>query len=325
MINRCTPNPEFHWPDGTFWCFRQPIGFAERISLETSEAKQYEPAFAPCKPGRFLLGSGRLVSTVHACSQNRPGDSHCDRRLRHSRNLERGLVVLRLRRFLACASLFLTFFCASPAELDAETPRAEEPKGVLLLYLDEMSLPGERAADDGIRSVLGNKPDIRIYSEHLDTSLFPDPKFQAAQLAWLRNKYRDRRIDLVIAVGLPSQNLLPDIPTVFCGMERNGLSHATLPPNATAVWLSPDFEGTLTAAARLQPGAHQVVVLSGTTPWDRHVEMGLRNTPQPPGTHWDISYWDNISVEEMRLRLAALPKDTIVLYLSIVRDGAGHP
>ena len=238
--------------------------------------------------------------------------------------ISRRLVVLRLRRLSAGASLFLTLFCASPAKLNPETPPPEQPKGVLLLYMDEMSHPAERAADEGIRSVLGNKRDIRIYSEHLDTALFPDPKFQAAQSAWLKNKYRDRRIDLVIAVGLPSQTLLPDIPTVFCGMERNGLSYATLPPNATAVWPSPDFEGTLIAAARLQPGAHQVVVLSGTTAWDRHIEMGLRNTPQPPGTHWDISYWDNIPVEEMRLRLAALPRDTIVLFLSVVRDGAGH-
>ena len=237
----------------------------------------------------------------------------------------RGPVVLRLGRFLACASLFLTFLCASTAGLAPQTPQAEEPKGVLLLYRDEMSLPGERAADEGIRSVLGNNPDIRIYSEHLDTSLFPDPKFQAAQLASLRSKYRNRRIDLVIAAALPAQNLLPDKPTVFCGMEPNGLSHATLPPNSTAVWLSPDFKGTLAAAARLQPRAHQVVVLSGTSPWDRHVELGLRNTPPPPGTNWDISYWDNISVEEMRLRLAALPKNTIVLYLNIQRDGAGHP
>ena len=239
--------------------------------------------------------------------------------------ISRGPVVLRLGRFLACASLFLTFLCASTAGLAPQTPRAEEPKGVLLLYRDEMSLPGERAADEGIRSVLGNNPDIRIYSEHLDSSLFPDPKFQAAQLASLRSKYRNRRIDLVIAAALPAQNLLPDKPTVFCGMEPNGLSHATLPPNSTAVWLSPDFKGTLAAAARLQPRAHQVVVLSGTSPWDRHVELGLRNTPPPPGTNWDISYWDNISVEEMRLRLAALPKNTIVLYLNIQRDGAGHP
>ncbi len=195
---------------------------------------------------------------------------------------------------------------------------------MLLLYQDEMSLPGERAMDSGIRSVLGNKPDIQIYSEHLDTSLFPDPKFQAAQLAWYRSKYRDRRIDLVITAALLSQTILPDKPTVFCAIERNGLPHATLPANSTAVWLSPDFKGTLAAAARLQPKAHQVVILSGTSAWDRHLELRFRNTPPPPGTNWEINYWDDISVEEIRLRLAALPKDTIVLYLSIERDGAGH-
>ena len=163
--------------------------------------------------------------------------------------------MLRLRRFLAGASLLLILFCASPAKLDAETPQTEQPKGVLLLYLDEMSHPAERSADDGIRSVLGNKPDIRIYSEHLDTALFPDPKFQAAQSAWLKNKYRDRKIDLVIAVGLPSQTLLPDIPTVFCIVERNGLSHATLPPNATAVWPTHDFEGTLARRSSIAAGS----------------------------------------------------------------------
>src|SRR5271154_3246086 len=52
------------------------------------------------------------------------------------------LAVLWPRRFFACASLFLTLFCASPAKLDAETPPAE-PKGVLLLYMDEMSHPAE--------------------------------------------------------------------------------------------------------------------------------------------------------------------------------------
>ena len=239
--------------------------------------------FSPCKFGWFLLGYGRLISPGHECSQNRPGKNHRDKRLRHPRNLEH-LIVLRLRRFLACASLFLTFVSASPAELRAETPHAEEPKGVLLLYQDEMSLTGERAMDSGIRSVLGNKPDIQIYSEHLDTSLFPDPKFQAAQLAWYRGKYQDRRIDLIITAALLSQTIFPDKPTVFCAIERNGLPHATLPPNSTAVWLSPDFKGTLAAAARLQPKAHRVVVLSGTSDLGPPSRNGL---PKHSAAPWD--------------------------------------
>jgi hypothetical protein len=160
----------------------------------------------------------------------------------------------------ACSSLSPAPFCAPPAKLDPETPRAEEPKGVLLLYQEALSAPAERAVDSGIRSVLGNKTQIRIYSEHLDSSLFPDPKFQATQLAWYRSKYQDRKIDLIVAAGLLSQNILPEKPTVFCGIERNWLSHT--PANSTAVWLSPDFKGTLAAAARLQPKAHRLVVLS---------------------------------------------------------------
>jgi PAS domain S-box-containing protein len=235
-------------------------------------------------------------------------------------------MALRVRSFLGCASLVLVcIVCASAAEPNAAPPRAEEPKRVLLVYQDEMSLPAERALDSGIRSVFGNKLEIEIYSEHLDAFTFPDPKFQAAQLAWYRSKYRDRRIDLVFAIGLLPFTILPDIPTVFCAIDPSGLAPKSLPPNSTAVWLSADFEGTLIAAARLQPKAHQVVVLSGTSAWDRHLEMGARKALARNGPNWQINYWDDISVEEMRRRLTNLPKDTIVLYLSIERDGAGHP
>ena len=43
-------------------------------------------------------------------------------------------------------------------------------------------------------------------------------------MAWYQNKYRNRRIDLIVAVGLPSQIVFPDIPTIFCAIEPDGLS-----------------------------------------------------------------------------------------------------
>ena len=202
---------------------------------------------------------------------------------------------------------------------------ADQPKRVLLVYQDEMSLPAERAVDSGIRSVLGNKLEFQFYSEHLDQSLFPDPNFQAAQAAWFRNKYRNRKIDLVIAIGLVPQEFLRNTPTVLCGLDPAGLPHMTLPANSTAVWLSADFEGTLAAAARLQPTARQVVVLNGTSDWDRHIEVAAQKALPPRGTKWNINYWDGMSVDDIRSRLGKLPKDTIVLYVSIERDGAGHP
>jgi PAS domain S-box-containing protein len=234
-------------------------------------------------------------------------------------------VVLRARRFFECVSLVLILnFCALVAESQVGLSGVKEPKQVLLIYQDGMSFPGERAVDSGIRSVLDDKLENQLYGEHLDVSFFPDPKFQAAQLAWYRSKYRNRKIDLIIAIGVLPQIVLPGISTVFCGIESTARPQTTLPASWTAVWLSADIKGTLAVAARLQPKAHQVVILSGISAWDRHLELAARNTPPPSGNTWEVNYWDDISVEEMRSRLVKLPKDTIVLYLSILRDGAGH-
>ncbi len=235
-------------------------------------------------------------------------------------------VGLHVRRFTECVlSVLILGFCAFAAEPQRGAPTVPEPKRILLVYQNEMSLPGERAEDSGIRSVLGNNLQFQLYSEHLDLTLFPDSRFQARQVAWYRNKYRNQKIDLVIALGLDSQTVLPGSPTIFCNIEPTAQSRAVLPPNSTAVWLTADFRGTLAAAARLQPAAHRVVVISGTTAWDRHLEALTRANLSPIGANWEIDYWDDISVEEILSRLSKLSKDTIVLYLSIQRDGAGHP
>ena len=234
-------------------------------------------------------------------------------------------MVVRARSLLRLVSLLLVFsFRASAGEPYARAAGAAEPKRVLVIYQVDMNFPAIRDLDSGIRSVLGRSLDIQLYSEHLDVPLFPDPEFQAAQLDWFRKKYQDRKIDLVIEAGLLPQTFLPDIPTVFGGLDPAGLTRTPLPANSTAVWLSLDFKGTLTAAARLQPKAHQIVVVNGTGAWDRHFEVGLRNAPLPAGRDWAINYWDDLSVEEIRSRLAKLPKDTIVLYISMQRDAAGR-
>jgi PAS domain S-box-containing protein len=233
------------------------------------------------------------------------------------------------RRFRARTSLALILvitivWCARAAQTGNESPAAEEPKRILLVYLDEMSSPAERAVDRGIRSVFSAKLEYQLYSEHLDTALFPDPKFQAAQAAWYRSKYRDRKLALIIAIGLEPREFLPGIPTIFCGLDPTGLPRVALPKDSTAVWMSFDFKRTLAAAAQLQPTAKQVVVISGTSAWDRHIEAAARNALPASGAEWAIHYWDDLSLEETRSRLAKLPRNTIVLFTSMDRDGAGQ-
>ena len=182
----------------------------------------------------------------------------------------------RLRWNLICRGIVLgAILCVF--SLDRTAANIDQPKRVLLVYQGGMSIPAERAADIGVRSVLGNRVEFQLYSENLDKSLFPDPKFQAAQMAWFRNKYHDRKIDLVIAFGIVPHEFLPNTPTILCELKPVVQPQMTLPPNSTALWMWADFKGTLNAAAALQPAARHIVVLSGTGDWDRLLESAARS------------------------------------------------
>ena len=118
-------------------------------------------------------------------------------------------------------------------------------------------------------------------------------------------------------------NFLPGVPVVFCCVEATGLPTTKLPANVIGKWLTLDFMGTVEAARRLQPKAQQVVVLSGTTAWDRQVETGFRKAMQGV-TDLQFSYWDNLPVPVIREHLAKLSRNTIVIYLSIESDVTGQ-
>jgi PAS domain S-box-containing protein len=223
-----------------------------------------------------------------------------------------------IRRGTALGAIFCVLF------FNCIAASTDQPKRVLLVYQDGMSSPAERAVDSGLRSVLGNKLEFQFYTEHLDKSLFPDPKFQAAQMAWYRSKYRDRKIDLIIAFGVVPHEFLPDIPTILCELKPAASPQLPLPANSTALWLSADFKGTLAAAATLQPTARHIVVLSGTSDWDRLLERAAKDALPASGSDWQVSYWSGVPIEEIRSRLSKLSQNTIVLYVSIERDGAGH-
>ena len=93
--------------------------------------------------------------------------------------------------------LFLPFlFLAWPA-MAADAPR------VLVLYSDERLLPANIAIDEAIRATFaastGNR--IEFHSEFLDIARFPGESQQQHQRDFLRDKYRERKPDLLIAAG----------------------------------------------------------------------------------------------------------------------------
>ena len=87
-----------------------------------------------------------------------------------------------------------------------------------VLILNELGLwsPGIAAINKEIFAALEKSPyQIEFYSEDLDTSLFPDEASQREFRDWYFRKYRDRKLDLIIAIGPSPIRFMSDSHEMF--------------------------------------------------------------------------------------------------------------
>ena len=124
--------------------------------------------------------------------------------------------------------LFGWMHCCGVGPVAAENPK--KPRTVVILYPDANDgRPGNVLVDRGIRSTFaaGTLGPVDIHSEHLDLSRFSDPGFQQEVAEFLRRKYANRKIDLVIAglaLGLDfalkhREHAFPGVPIVFLAVD----------------------------------------------------------------------------------------------------------
>ena len=98
---------------------------------------------------------------------------------------------------------------------DAGDKIAANPvRRVLVIYSDERLLPANVIVDEAIRGTFAAETTARIefHSEFLDVSRFPGEAQQQRERDFLRDKYRERPPDLVIAGGGPGARVSAEIP-----------------------------------------------------------------------------------------------------------------
>ena len=203
---------------------------------------------------------------------------------------------------------------------------------VLVFYQLSLSAPAYSLVDQQLRAALENSPyQIELYREYLETTLFPDEATQQEFRNWYIHKYQARRPDLIITVG-PSplkfiaeshQKLFKEIPVVFVGTTPELADNPKLDTHFTGVWEQLEPQKTLEAALRLQPGTRHVVVIGGTSSFDRHVESVFKARLQEYESRLDVNYLFDLDLPTLLERLKHLPDQTIVLLTHIGQDAKG--
>jgi PAS domain-containing protein len=236
-------------------------------------------------------------------------------------------------RLLTIGATMLLIMAWAGRSVVAQTPSSKPLRRVLVLYSDERLLPANLIADEAIRAAFAGDTSNRIefHSEFLDVTRFPGEAQQQRQRDFLRDKYRERLPDLVIAGGGPAlefllkyrATLFADVPIVHCGVDAEALPKEMPDAKIAGIPLLRAAASTLELALSLQPDTRNVAVVAGSTPQDlKSAEQFRRETPTF-GNRVGFTWLINLSLPDLRTELSRLPDRTVVLYLTMFQDAAG--
>jgi PAS domain S-box-containing protein len=224
---------------------------------------------------------------------------------------------------LFVAGLLVCFASALSAHPAYAQP-SSRLKRVLVLYWYNKDHPWNVGFDQGFQHALQSSvdPTVEYYAEYLETNRFPGEKQALLLRDYLKAKYADRPIDIVVANSDYSLNFLlnyreelfTDRPVVFVATKS--------PPNEqlegaglTGILNINAYKENLDLALKLHPHVQQVFVISGTLDHDKRFETLARQELQGYESKVQLVYLTDLSLEELVAKTKSLPARSIILHV----------
>lgn len=232
----------------------------------------------------------------------------------------------RVRRLSSAVLLLL----GSPSSAE------EAAKHILILHSYNYTFPATSMASDAARKrLLERLPQkIELDAEYLDLARFAEPGHEALMANFLRERYANRRPDVVMVIGgdaLPfvikhRDDFAPRVPVVFLGVSRHGYAAARPPSDVTGhvLDLELNLNETITLAERLQPDARHLFVIAGSGFIDRRWQPIARRVVEARERKLETTYLFDLPYDELIAKVSRLPKGSILILLSVFRDGNGR-
>lgn len=225
----------------------------------------------------------------------------------------------RTARFGLFAPCLLILAFASTAK--AQIPI---PKNVLILNEVGLAHPASALVTQQVmlRLAADRRYQTEFYVESLDSPLFSDEAPLRDISTGRLEKYEHRKIDVIVAMGPASirflaqhPDYLPDVPVVFCGSTTLQAGDPALSSRFTGTWMNLELANTLDVARALVPDVKGVVVVTGSSEFDKGA---LRLTKASLDAHpvaLNFSYLMDLDMSSLLERLRRLPSGTVVLYI----------
>ncbi|MCP3966530.1 MAG: PAS domain S-box protein, partial [Lentisphaerae bacterium] len=226
--------------------------------------------------------------------------------------------------------LLLCLFIGTPS---LSTASQEEKENQRILVLNSYH-PGYKWSDDimlGIRDVIGKQNGVELIIEYLDTNRhFKTPYLQKFEELF-RHKYKDTNIDLVITsddnaldfvLGIRKE-LFPGIPLVFCGIDHINPERLAGQESVYGIEEADSTASTIDLILSIHPGIKSLTFIADETSTGKLMIDRTRKLERTFQKNIHFNYIIGVSVEELQLTLKDIPGNTVIFYLSFIRDKNG--
>jgi signal transduction histidine kinase len=312
----------------SFWTTTWARAAVETDPLPEASEGPPHPEVAGIPGGTFRMGPGQHgpekgrstgPATNSGSTTRRPPAGN-----RSSRRLRLGLIV--------SASLLVV---GSLAWGQGDAAHAQErARRVLMLYPYSNLFPLSVITGEAARKRLNerSREPLELYTDFLDLGRFSGEAYETRTARYLVDKYHDRKPDVVMALGPQSlrfvlknrHDLGFDAPIVFCCTSRARLATLNPPNDVIGIISEFDLVKTLALAQGLQPDASRIVVIAGATEFDQQWVEIARRQLAPYQQKYDTKYFVGLRHDDLMENLKRLPRDTIVILLTMFADSAGR-
>src|SRR4051812_38402139 len=172
---------------------------------------------------------------------------------------------------------------------------------------------------------LQSKDPIDIFEASLSTARFPDGN-EDAFVSYLNAVFSERKLDLIMTIGGPAarffqQNrarIFPSIPTLYAAVAQQMSSNA--PATDAMVPVTVDVLSTPNQILKLLPETTKLFIVIGNSPIEKRWLEEMRKLFQPLTGRLEITYTDELSLEQIVEQVAALPPRTFIVYGQMLGD-----
>lgn len=204
-----------------------------------------------------------------------------------------------------------------------------------MLFSSNRLLPANVEVDRALREPIARATDrkVELYSEFLDQPDFAGESYEQTVARYLQEKYAVRPPDVIVLVGQFALEFLlhhraalfPSVPVVYLGVDKTVVqSLAPLPADVVGVPVEYDSLGTMQLALHWHPNARRLLVVTGTSTWDRQWESRLRDELARSEIPVPVEFVVGLPTDDLVKRLKELGDRDVVFTPGYYRDGANR-